>query len=82
MFCCADSCNDAVIQYFEDTSCTTLADKKHLDKEKYTDCHPFSGDQSIEVAEGITVTLPVHYWRLRCTAQPTKPIRVDSSTLE
>lgn len=78
----ADNCEDATIQYFEGTTCSALVKEKRLDTSEYTACQPYGGERTVEVSEDVTVTLPLHHWKLHCTAQPTKPILVQSSALE
>ncbi len=77
-----DSCTGATIQYFSDTTCTTLAHERTVDDfDTAQGCNAYDGDNVMSMGE-YTVTVPLYYWKLHCTAQPTKPIQVSSATVE
>lgn len=76
-----DGCAGATVQYYSDTDCTKLIDSQPLDTADYSGCNEYDGERSTEI-KGMTLTVPVYYWKLHCTAQPTKPIKAQSATVE
>jgi hypothetical protein len=77
-----DSCDDAEVEYFSDRNCTTSVQKGSMDLGDFGGCNAFTGDTTTDLGDGTTVSVPLYFWKVRCTAQPTKPVSVPSASLE
>uniref|UniRef100_A0A7S3HDK0 Transmembrane protein n=1 Tax=Spumella elongata TaxID=89044 RepID=A0A7S3HDK0_9STRA len=76
-----DSCSGAVVEVYNDGNCSSR-EPTVISLEPYADqCNPYTGQQDITMG-GVTVTVPLYFWTLSCTAQPSKPIPVASVALE
>eukprot|EP01032_Pedospumella_encystans_P011853 gene11853-13750_t len=76
-----DSCSGAVVEVYNDGNCSSR-EPTVVSLEPYADqCTPYTGEHDITLG-GVTVTVPLYFWTLSCTAQPSKPIPVASVALE
>lgn len=79
--CILDSCSGAVVEVYNDGNCSSR-EPTVVSLEPYADkCNPYTGEHDITMG-GVTVTVPLYFWTLECTAQPSKPIPVASVALE
>jgi hypothetical protein len=76
----ADGCAGATVHYYEGADCATYLGELPLDNPgEVCSAFPLSSEVALQ---DVTVDLPFHFYKLRCTAQPTMPIRVDSAVVE
>lgn len=68
------------MHYYNGTDCASYIGKMPLENPGEV-CSPFSLAHKANLPD-VTVELPFHFYKLRCTAQPTMPIRVDSAVIE
>lgn len=80
LICYIDSCADASLCTYEDTTCTSGELSYPLDGLDEA-CNEYTGDTEIAYRT-MTGNVPIHFWQLHCTAQPTKPLAVDSAVVE
>lgn len=53
-----------------------------MDLGDFSGCNSFTGDSTMDLGDGNTVAVPLYFWKVHCTAQPTKPVNAPSVTLE
>jgi len=68
------------VELFSDTTCTTLQSSAPLE-DLADQCNPYEGEHDVSLGE-MTLTVPLYFWQIKCTAQPTKPIPVASAVVE
>ena len=75
-----DGCSGATVELFSDTTCSTLESSVPLE-DMADQCNPYEGEQDVSMGQ-MTLTVPLYFWQIKCTAQPTKPIPVASAVVE
>lgn len=84
--CCGvfrtDGCSGATVQLFSDSSCMNLINERSLTDSTFSGCNAYDGENTVDISDDVSVTVPLYYWKLHCTAQPTKPIAMSSAVVE
>ena len=75
-----DNCLGAAVFYFNDANCTTVARNQSLSALEDR-CNEYEGEREVSFGDS-SVFVPLYFWQIKCTAQPTKPIPVASAVVE
>ena len=70
------------MQLFSDSTCSNLIHERSLTGSTFSGCNAYDGDSTVDVSSDVRVTVPLYFWKLHCTAQPTKPIAMASAVVE
>lgn len=75
-----DNCLGGAVFYYNDANCTTMHYNQSLSAMEDR-CNVYDGERDVSLGD-TTVTLPLYFWQVKCTAQPSKPIPIDSAVIE
>jgi len=75
-----DNCLGAAVFYYNDANCTIASYNQSLSALEDS-CNVYDGEREVSFGD-TTLTVPLYFWQIKCTAQPTKPIPVASVVVE